>query len=640
MERKKKLNLSKKKIALITALAVLVCAIGGIGIYKKFSKSKNSEKTIKTDVITYGDIKSVTTGQASVEPYERYEIISMVSGDIVSSPYDVGDIVAEGDVLYQFDMDTIQKSIKRQELSLEQSKNNLNNAKSDYSDALEKLLITAPCDGIISGLTIKKGNDVSNNQQIATVENTRDLEVSLPFTQEQINSIYVGQSANISSSVHMSIVEGRVSSISGESSVQGNGSKTYNVTIELTNPGAFTKGLTVGGEIQGMQSPGFGVLDYKESGTVKSEMSGTVTDVNYANGDYVKKGAVIATISSDAIDTQKRSLTNSELSYRSAELSMSETKDSLEDYSITSPISGTVITKNAKAGDTIDRTNSQTALMVVADISKLKFSMEIDELDISTVHEGQEVDITCDALPGEEFLGKITSISVEGTATNGVTTYTAEVVIDEPGNLRPSMNVDASIIIESAENVLIAPVEDVKTIMGVSYVFLKDETGTKGATEEDFMAAMRGNTSSKKTFPDTMKKDNNDDNKTPEKPQIPNGSEMPEGAKRPEENKKTTANTTKQSQNGKSMLPKAPDGFVVVIVKTGVSDDEYIEIKSGLKEFDEIQSLSTATRSSNGFMDMMGMMGGMHGSGTMPQGMQGGGGMPGNRSGMSGGTMR
>ena len=46
----------------------------------------------------------------------------------------------------------------------------------------------------------------------------------------------------------------------------------------------------------------------------------------------------------------------------------------------------------------------------------------------------------------EEYVGEISNLSVEGTASNGVTTYTAEVMINEPGNLRPSMNVDASVI--------------------------------------------------------------------------------------------------------------------------------------------------------------------------------------------------
>ncbi len=619
MERSKKLKftnfkLTKRRVAVITAGAVLVCAVGGYLIFKNKSRAANSMAVTQTDIVTYGDIKSVTTGQAAVEPYERFEIISMVSGDIISSPYDVGDAVNEGDILYQFDKETIQKSIDRQEISLAQSKNNLDNARSDYSDAKKKLSITAPCDGIISGLTLKKGNDVSNNQQVATVENTRDLEVSLPFTSSQINSIYVGQKANVSSSVHMSVVEGTVSSISSESSVQENGSQTYNVTIELTNPGAFTEGLIVGGEIAGMQSPGYGTIKYSESGNVKAEAAGTVTAVNYTNGDFVKKGAVIASISSDALSSQERSLTNSELSYKSAQLSMSETRDSLKDYSITSPISGTVITKNAKAGDTIDRTNSSTTLMVVADISRLKFTMEIDELDISTVHEGQAVDITCDALPNEEFKGEITSISVEGTATNGVTTYTAEVVIDEPGNLRPSMNVDASIIVESVENVLIAPVEDVKTIMGVSYVFLKDETGERGATEEDFMAAMRGNTTNRAVSSNGKAPQSNENGKMPERVQNPDGK-------------------GKNSNSGerKSMLPEAPEGFVVAIVQTGIANEDYIEIKSGLKELDEIYRVVTQTSSN----DFMSMMSGMHSSmqgGSMPSGnarMQGGGSMPG-----------
>ena len=625
MERSKKLNLSKRKIAFITAVAVLVCAVGGYLIFKNKSKAANSTQTTQTDIVTYGDIKSVITGESSVEAYERYEIISMVSGDIVSSPFEVGDAVCEGDILYQFDKDTVQKSIERQEISLAQSKNSLDNAKSDYNDAKENLCITAPCAGTITGLTLKKGNDVSSNQQIATVENTRDLEVSLPFTSEQIDKIYVGQSANVSSSAHMSIVSGTVSSISSESSAQINGSKTYNVTIKLKNPGAFTSGLTVGGEIAGMQSPGFGTIEYSETGTVKSEISGTVSAVNYSNGDFVEKGAVIATIESDALSAQQRNLKNSELSYKSAQLAMSETRDSLDDYSITSPISGTVITKNAKAGDTIDRTNSSTALMVVADISKLKFSMEIDELDISSVSEGQEVDITCDALPNEEFKGTITSISVEGTATNGVTTYSAEVVIDEPGNLRPSMNVDASVIIDSAENVLTVPSGDVKTIMGVSYVFLKDETGQRGATEEDFMSAMRGGA-------------NSSEGGTTEGVEMPEGAKRPEGEEQSESKPQEKAGGKQKSDNAqerKGMLPEAPEGYVVAIVETGISDDEYIEIKSGLKEFDEIQRTAIETSSSNNMMGMMGAMssrdgmsgGGMPGGGMPGGGMPGGGGM-------------
>jgi len=668
-KRTRKTKILKPVIAVITVAAVGAGAFFGYRWYCERKKQASGTGVSGVDTVTRGDLEVAITGEASVEPYERYEIISMVSGDIISSPYNVGDNVTEGAVLYQFDTSDAQTSIKKQEISLEQSQNSLNNAKSDLQEAQSKLVVTAPNSGIISGLTVKKGSSVSNNENIAQIENTQQLEVTLPFTREQTSLIYVGESAVLSSSAHMSSVNGRVESISSEPVAQADGSVVYNVKIGFTNPGSFTEGLTVGGEINGMQSPGYGTVESSESGTAKAEASGTISELYYSNGDFVTAGSTIATISSDSLSSQQRTIQSSELSLKSAELSMQETKDSLEDYSIKSPISGTVITKNAKAGDTIDRTNSSTALMVVADISKLKFSMEIDELDVSSIKEGQRVDITCDALPDEEFEGSITSISVEGTATNGVTTYTAEVVIEKPGNLRPSMNVDASVIVESSENTLIIPTADIKTAMGVSYVFLKSDGNTTGATEEDFMNAMRAKREADTQTEETDKSADAADGaahtrgEAPPDPEALPG-EVPEGAAqrpgrgsgeggaRPEgiqaaegtdkksEGAESSPNTEKSQTAGgeneksgaarASRLPEAPEGFVIAIVKTGISDDENTEILSGLSEGDQIQQLSVSSSSQqNNMRGMNGMQGGMQGNrnsgGGMPGGMPGGG---------------
>ncbi len=668
--RGKKFKLKKKAvIAVIAAAAVLIGIFAGYQWYRVKKTSASGADAANVDIVTRGDIEVLITGEASVEPYERYEIISMVSGDIISSPYDVGDMVEEGDILYQFDTSSAQLSIEKQEISLEQSKNSLENARSDLADAQSKLNITAPNSGIISGLTIKEGTSVSNNETIAKIDNTAEMEVTLPFSKAQVDTMYVGQAATVSSSAHMSSVNGTVSSISTYPVAQDDGSSVYNVTIKFTNPGSFTEGLTVGAEVSGMQSPGYGTVEYSQSGTAKAESAGTISSVNYNNGDYVNAGEVIATISADSLSSQERSITSSEFNLKNAELSMQETKDSLDDYSIKSPISGTVITKNAKAGDTIDRTNTSTILMVVADISRLKFSMEIDELDVSSVNEGQIVEITCDALPGEEFSGVITSVSVEGTATNGVTSYTAEVIIDNPGNLRPSMNVDASVIVDSANNVLMVPSADVKTAMGVSYVFLKDETGTKGATEEDFMAAMQsqsrqnmlqndeegdiiqtgGDIPSQEGMADIqgMPNENNTD-AVNDRQDIQDGGNRPtnnegssetaeaENQRDSEEGMQENTESDDAGNRGQSRLPEAPDGFVVVIVETGLTDDEYIEIKSGLSEGDQVQQLSASTSSS----DRMQGMGTMPGGGAMPDGgaMPGGGGMSGGGA-MSGGGM-
>ncbi|MDD6213821.1 MAG: efflux RND transporter periplasmic adaptor subunit [Firmicutes bacterium] len=564
---------TKKKAALTLIVAVVVvAAVVTLGKGKKNIPTTTSNDT---DEITRGDVEVTITGNASIEPYERYEIIPMVSGDIISSPYDVGDTVQKGDVLYKFDSSNTDLNLEKQRISLEQSRNNYNEAVKDA----DKLRIVAKNSGVISGLTVKVGENVKMGTTIATVANTKKMQVDLPFTQAQIGSIAVGDVARITSSQHMSSVDGTVTHKAAVSYAGSDGSKLYDVTIIFDNPGAFYEGLDVGGSVGSLVSPGYGTIENSSSGTISAEVDGTVSKVYRANGDYVEKGALIATLTSDTISNK---IEDSSLSYRNAGISMQQSQEELDDYSITSPISGTVITKNSKAGDTIDKTNSSTVMMVVADISKLKFDLEIDELDVSKVAVGQTVDVTCDALPDEEYQGIITKVSVEGTASNGVTTYTAEVEIDNPGNLRPSMNIDATVIVQSASDVLRVPTEDLKTVKNKNYLFVKDEN------------AERKNDSGEKK---KNEKPGKTDGMTPT-----NGENAPDSA-------------------AKDGMPQAPDGYKAVEVEIGISGDDYTEIIRGVNEGDLIYRQTVESSGNNNMM----MMGGHGGMGGAPSGGMGGG---------------
>lgn len=593
-------KLSKKQI-IIGICAVAVIAVGVIKITSGKKDSPMSAE-MNTDVVTRGDVEVAITGSASIEPNERYEIISMVSGDIIRSDYDVGDTVKEGDILYQFDTSSTDIGIEKSKLSLDQSEINYNSALKKESD----LTVTAPCSGVVSGLGIKVGDDIKNGEKIIDINNSKVMKVVLPFNENQIGNIYIGADAEITSSANMSSMNGVVTDKAAVATPQQDGSKLYDVTIEFDNPGAIVEGQIVGGAINSMISPGYGKAEYSESGAASSEAEGTVAKIYCSNGDYVNKGDVIVTLKSDTVSDN---IKNSSISYKNAQLSLREQQDKLDDYKITSPISGTVITKNSKAGDTIDKTNSTQTLMVVADISKLKFDLAIDELDVSKVSQGQQVEITCDALPGEIYSGEITNLSVEGSASNGVTTYTAEVTVYEPGNLRPSMNVDASVLVEKAENVLRVPTSDIKTAMGRSFVFVKDESAANAKPEEK---PQDGEKDKNKGGEHTEERDRDD------KPTEDNA---------PEEN-------SEKAPGGKgAALPEAPAGFRTAEVTIGVSGDDFTEIKSGLSEGDIIYSQTVST--SNSDNPFGGMGGGMPGGGGMSGGM--GGGAPGG-GGMGGGA--
>lgn len=110
--------------------------------------------------------------------------------------------------------------------------------------------------------------------------------------------------------------------------------------------------------------------------------------------------------------------------------------------------------------------------MVVADLSKVKFNMKIDELDIAKIKIGQKVSVLADALPESTFIGKIATIAGEGTAVNGVSSYIVQVTIDEPGELKSGMNVSAKTIVAEKENVLLVPVGAVQKKDGKAFVLL------------------------------------------------------------------------------------------------------------------------------------------------------------------------
>ena len=187
--------------------------------------------------------------------------------------------------------------------------------------------------------------------------------------------------------------------------------------------------------------------------TVTAQASGEVTDIPVTAGSQVYAGSALAILGGPSAQS---SLEDAAISLENARLTLQQAQDVLENYTITAPIDGTVIEKNVKAGDKVDGIDSG-ALAVIYDLSYLKLEMNISELDLSKLQEGQEVDITADAIPGEVFTGTVDRISINGTTTNGFTTYPATILLEEYGGLNPGMNVSADIIVERTEGALSVP---------------------------------------------------------------------------------------------------------------------------------------------------------------------------------------
>ena len=604
-----------KKVLIIILVIILISGIiGGVFYFKnKKTKSTNAVSDLAVVKVGRGDITLAISSTGVLTPYERYDIVPLVKGKIISSPYEEGDMVSKDAVLYSIDdsdmvinLDKTKNSINKKAVSSRQNDENIAN-----------LTIYAKEDGYVSGLDVKVGDNVQG-AKLGNIINDTVLKVSIPFTKNQVDNMYVGESASIVSATYMSYIDATVSDISTQPTPSGNG-VFYMVEFEVKNPGSLKKDMSVTAVVDGMTSPSNGLLENASEVTITAETNGKVKKIYVKNGDFVKKGAKLIQLENETYTINAE--TNA-LDMRDLELSLESQQKQLKDYYITSPISGTVVEKIYKAGDTINNANSSVILMTVADLSKLKFTMDVDELDISKLEIGQDVVVTADAVENQTFAGKITKIATEGTSQNGVATYKVEVVIDEPGALRPSMNVDAQIIIQSRTNVVRVSATDITTIGTKSFVTVKSNGENK---------------SSKAGERPVNRPDNAEGMPDRENAERQHGTEENMNADRQQNNGKERQNDSRSNQNkGQTSSNRGiPDGFELREVVVGVSNTSYVEIVEGLNEGDEILSLGRATNPDSS-TDIANMMGQMHGSmmgGGMSGGGMPGGGMPNNGGG-------
>ena len=259
--------------------------------------------------------------------------------------------------------------------------------------------------------------------------------------------------------------------------------------------------------------------------------------------------------SESAVEQSRQSANAAGFNIRSSEASLKELNTSLRRTSIFAPASGIVSKLNIEKGERVLGTiqMSGTEIMRIANLNAMEVQVDVNENEVMRINIGDETDVDIDAYPGRVFKGRVTEIA--NTASNALTaTGQASLSSDQVTNFvvkirvepdsyrdlmadgrkypfRPGMSASVSIFTELADNVLSIPIQAV-----------------------------------------TTREDKKDIDKT-----------APE---------KTTETTTSSAEIVKTYIfaTTAADTVRMIEVKTGIQDDEFIQILSGLKDGEEIVS--------------------------------------------------
>ncbi len=442
--------LDKKLLRRRVVIPVLACALAAAVALRFLGGGQPASAaglTYTTAPVERRDITAQITGSGSLEAANSYSVTSLAEGNILTADFEEGDQVEEGTVLYTIDASNLSSTLEQAQISLNQARRSYDSRLKD----LEKLSVTAPKAGRVLSLEVEAGDDVSAGQTVAALRNSDIMALEVPFLSDEAAGFHVGQSASVTLESTFETLEGTVSKIDRVDTVLEGGMIVRYVTVEVANPGALSVSQTGSAVVDGCASAGSAAFRYAAEENITAEVSGTVASIRAQEGSWVNKGDVILTLTSDSVDDNVQSAADS---LRSAELSLESRYDQLDNYTVTSPIRGTVIDKNYKAGETSE---TGKVLCSIYDLSYLTMTLSVDELDISDIAVGQRVEITADAVEGRTYTGVVTKVSVAGTSSGGTTTYPVTVRIDETEGLLPGMNVDAVITLESASGVLAIP---------------------------------------------------------------------------------------------------------------------------------------------------------------------------------------
>ncbi len=126
---------------------------------------------------------------------------------------------------------------------------------------------------------------------------------------------------------------------------------------------------------------------------------------------------------------------------------------------ITSPVSGTVISKEVEQGQTVAASLQTPTLFTIAeDLSKMQIEASIAEADIGAIKSGMKATFTVDAYPNDSFAGVIKQVRLSPTEESNVVMYTVVIEVDNSSRkLLPGMTAFVQIIIHDVTDVLRIP---------------------------------------------------------------------------------------------------------------------------------------------------------------------------------------
>lgn len=286
---------------------------------------------------------------------------------------------------------------------------------------------------------------------------------------------------------------------------------------DMVTEGTFTTAVEAKGQLKPISAS-----------VVSPSVDGTVAQINVQAGQSVNEGDVLMTIKNDALDNavseaqravaaaqedlnnakatlaaaqaapttdsdgstgpsdanaNANAVSTAQRNLASAQATLEQATAKAAERTVKAPSSGNIVELNAKVGATVTGgtimgegdTSGGKQCMQIADLSKMKVTVQVGEKDIAKIAVGQSANVTYPAFPDIVSQGTVTAIasvanSDSSSGSGGSVTFNVDILIEAPDSrLKPGMTAEVSVVTEKLDDVVMVPTMALMTEDGEHY---------------------------------------------------------------------------------------------------------------------------------------------------------------------------
>lgn len=610
-----------RKTVKIIVVVALLCGAGLFGLKAYINKQAESSSTTSYSraVVTRGALEETVYGSGTTSARNQANVLAEAEGTLTDLRVSVGDAVKAGDILAVMTNADLDDTITDLEFDLWE----LDDQILSTSAGSKVTTIEAPAAGRVVAIYAEAGDDAlavfRREGALAIISTDGRMKVELSDV-DTSSGVSLGEKLTVTGETF--IAEGTVVDLTRQGT---------SLTLTIQDD-SLPMGETVTVARQNGVSLGTSTLEVNKPMAVSS-YGGTIESVKVSVGDKVKRADTLFKLTDSPLTLK---IENLRLQREAAAKSLEEAKQQRENLIVVAPCDGMIATLSISEGDEI---SSGAMLCSILEGEDMNLTIAVDELDVVEVEVGQKVKITVDALSDAEMDGEVYKIAPVGSNSGGVTTYDVELTFDAEGSgVRSGMNATGEITVASTDSTLYVPVEALMTIGNDTYLMVENEGETASTMAADSMSELSNmpQGGSKPDFAGSFGERSGD---------------ASSGETSDAQNRGNRGNAPQRTQNAEAAteesgliaaVKKLYSGVMdwlyadvneetqvsgsLVKVTTGMQNDDYVEILSGVSEGDVVlYTGSSSSSSSNMMMSMMTMGTGNRDGGGNRGGNMGGG---------------